>query len=126
MALPSYSTLPNDTLVSSYNNGFFQGDSPGSVGAFETVGTQLLDRVGNPNVMDHCEGQISGLTTGGPENGVGFSVRGNSTLVGTGTPLVVLGPFAYFGNIGDVNVYDLQSATVLKDAAAAGVWGAYS
>lgn len=124
--LSAYTTLPNDTLVSSYNNGFFKGESSGSVGSFETVGPQQMDRVVSSNVMDHFEGQVSGLTTGGPGNGVGFSVRGNSTLLGAGTPLMVLGPFPYFGNIGDINVYDLQSATVLKDAVAAGVWGAYS
>ena len=121
-----YVTLPNDTLMPNYNNGYDQVKATGSVGSFETVSNQLLDRVVDPDVVAHLDGQLSGITAGGPENSLGFSIRGNSTLLGPGTPLLVLGSFPYSGNIGDINVYDLQSATVLKDAAAAGVWGAYS
>src|SRR5262249_12947748 len=122
-----YVVLPGDTLKQPFSNGYVRGGAAGNVAAYGVVGVEELERSVSSNVLDHLEGQVNGLTKGGQNNPLGFSIRGNTTLLGTGTPLIAVGPFAYTGNIlQDINAYDLQSVTALKDAAAAGVWGAYS
>ena len=121
-----YATLPRDTLRPVFTNGYDQGGAAGNVASYGTVNAEQLERAVGRSLLDHLEGQVNGLTNGGQNNNLGFSIRGNTTLLGSGTPLVAVGPFAFSANIEDINIYDLRSVTVLKDAAAAGVWGAYS
>lgn len=121
-----YAVLPRDTLKPPFSNGYVRGGAAGNVAAYGVVSAEELEQTVSSNLLDHLEGRVNGLTKGGQTNPLGFSIRGNTTLLGTGTPLIAVGPFAYTENILDINTYDLQSVTVLKDAAAAGVWGAYS
>ncbi|RZJ20195.1 MAG: SusC/RagA family TonB-linked outer membrane protein [Acinetobacter sp.] len=51
-------------------------------------------------------------------------VRGLSTLRGPRTPLIILDNFPYDGDLGLINPNDIEHITVLKDAAAASIWGA--
>lgn len=65
------------------------------------------------------------LQTPGVEQTNGnLSIRGRSTLFGNTSPLFVADDFPYSGNIKNINSNDLESITVLKDAAAASLWGA--
>ncbi len=51
-------------------------------------------------------------------------VGGLSTINGPLDPLIVVDNFIYDGNIANINPNDVESITVLKDAAAASIWGA--
>jgi len=51
-------------------------------------------------------------------------VRGLSTIESDETPLIVLDNFPYEGSIGNIDPNTIESITVLKDAAAASIWGA--
>src|SRR5690606_4854013 len=54
-----------------------------------------------------------------------FSIRGLSTLSALMTqPLIVVDDFPYEGDITDINPNDIKDITILKDAAAASIWGA--
>ncbi len=59
---------------------------------------------------------------------VGIQIRGTSTLspLVSVSPLIVLDNFPYEGDIRNINPNDIESITVLKDAAAASIWGARS
>jgi len=50
-------------------------------------------------------------------------IRGLSTLDGPKNPLIVLDNFPYEGDIENINPNDIENITVLKDAAAASIWG---
>ncbi|AWO00699.1 SusC/RagA family TonB-linked outer membrane protein [Chitinophaga alhagiae] len=111
-----------------------------STGSFVFIDSALLHRRVGVNILDRLEGVTSGLLnyktlnmntiskmpTGVP---LGISLRGLSTLspnrVNT-NPLVILDNFPYEGDIGNINPNDIESVTVLKDAASAGIWGARS
>lgn len=121
-----YENLPAYTLSTSFNNGYEQVKIASTTGSYSSETMAEITRVLDPDLFPHLDGQLSGLTMGSVRNPLGFSVCGNSTFMGTGTPLIVVDKFAYAGNIDDLNPYDLGSVTVLKDAVAAGVWGAYS
>ena len=118
--------LPVDTVSKVIHNGLDPIEAAAFTGSSSVVQSANIEREVDPDLFAHLDGWLSGLTMGGPGNSLGFSVRGNSTLLGTGTPLLVIGKFAYPGNRGDIGPYDIKEATLLKDAVGAGVWGAYS
>ena len=66
---------------------------------------------------------VSGSTAG--ETG-SISIRGQTSLSASDAPLVVLDGIIFNGSIGDLNINDIQSVDVLKDASAAAVYGSRS
>lgn len=101
-----------------------------ATGSFATINTELLNRRVSTNVIDRIEGVASGIffnkagnrTMGG--NDPLISIRGRSTLFAETAPLIVLDNFPYEGDIKNINPNDIASISVLKDAAAASIWGA--
>ncbi|HWK99847.1 MAG TPA: TonB-dependent receptor plug domain-containing protein, partial [Parapedobacter sp.] len=82
----------------------------------QQVGTTILERleaVGNGIVVDRTYGSDPVIM-----------VRGLSTIEGPREPLVVVDNFPYEGDINNINPNDVESITILKDAAAASIWGA--
>lgn len=55
-----------------------------------------------------------------------ISIRGKTSLSANDNPLIVLDGIIYNGSIGDLNINDIQSVDVLKDASAASVYGSRS
>ncbi|HXD76592.1 MAG TPA: SusC/RagA family TonB-linked outer membrane protein, partial [Puia sp.] len=66
----------------------------------------------------------SNLTTGLNQSTV--TIRGRSTIFSNPNPLIVVDNFPYSGDLNNINPDDVESITVLKDAAAAAIWGALS
>jgi TonB-linked SusC/RagA family outer membrane protein len=52
-----------------------------------------------------------------------LSIRGRSTIYANDQPLIVLDNFPYNGDLNAINPNDVASITLLKDAAAASIWG---
>jgi TonB-dependent starch-binding outer membrane protein SusC len=61
-----------------------------------------------------------------PNEKLGISIRGRSTIDTkvSADPLIVVDHFPYEGDISNINPNDVESITVLKDAASASIWGA--
>lgn len=80
------------------------------------------------NVMDAIVGAAPGVQTnsgsGQPGSGVSVRVRGLGSINASNDPLYVLDGVPYSGDIGSINVDDIESVTVLKDAATAALYGA--
>lgn len=55
-----------------------------------------------------------------------FEIRGTSSFSVNSAPLLVVDGFAIEGGFESINPNDVESVTVLKDAAAASIWGAKS
>jgi TonB-linked SusC/RagA family outer membrane protein len=72
-------------------------------------------------VLSRLKGLVSGLRF---NNEKGISIRGQSTIFANDQPLIVVDGFAYSGDINMLNPEDILSVDVLKDAAAASIWGA--
>ncbi|HEK20864.1 MAG TPA: SusC/RagA family TonB-linked outer membrane protein [Bacteroidetes bacterium] len=107
-------------------------------GSVAQIDNKLFNRSVGPNVLDRLNGVTSGLRFNGLSNTsistnpsdriLGINIRGTSTLsrnVST-DPLIVVDNFPYEGNISNLNPNDIENITVLKDAAAASIWGARS
>lgn len=54
----------------------------------------------------------------------GLTVRGISSINGPKSPLIILDNFPYEGDLSTINPNIVESVTILKDAAAASIWGA--
>ncbi len=76
---------------------------------------------------------MSGTTAGVNVQGAGLagsdpslSVRGQTSLSASDAPLVVLDGIIYNGSISNINLSDIESVDILKDASAAAVYGSRS
>ena len=80
------------------------------------------------NVTNALAGAVSGVQTqssnGQPGTSATVRIRGIGSLYASNTPLYVLDGMPYDGDIASINPSDIESMTVLKDAAAAALYGA--
>ncbi|HTI58989.1 SusC/RagA family TonB-linked outer membrane protein [Mucilaginibacter sp.] len=96
-----------------------------STGSYDQLSNKLIDREVSPDIVSRLDGIASGLLFDKRDGTTGtFSVRGLSTLTeGYTQPLIVVDNFPYEGDVNNINPNDVESITVLKDAAAASIWG---
>jgi TonB-linked SusC/RagA family outer membrane protein len=88
-------------------------------GSFSVVSEKTLNERLETNLLDRLEGTVPGLYM---FNG-NITIRGLSTIYGNQAPLYVVDGFPYEGDINFINPADVVSVTVLKDAAAASIYG---
>lgn len=95
--------------------------------AVTTVDTKAIENVPRPNIVSSLQGRVAGLTinenSGDPTSKPSILVRGIGTIDGGTAPLVIIDGVPN-GNIDQVSSYDVESISVLKDAAAAAIYGA--
>jgi TonB-dependent starch-binding outer membrane protein SusC len=117
------STLGEITIVST---GYQQVPKERVNGSFVQIDNQLLNRRVGTDLLSRMEDVTSGLifnrNIAGKKNDI--SIRGMSTINSQSQPLIVIDNFPYEGDINTINPNDVESITVLKDAAAASIWGA--
>ena len=99
-----------------------------STAAFGFVDSTKLNRVMHKDIMSALEGQVAGLRMDinpntGESNPILRGIGTFSSSVGT-TPLIVVDDMATNLTLNEINPYDVESVTVLKDAAAASIYGA--
>jgi len=94
-------------------------------GAFSTVSQKQLDSRVAPDLISKLEGITSSLVFNKDPEGRSskIRVRGESTIMANANPLIVVDNFPYEGDINNLNPNDIETVTILKDAAAASIWG---
>jgi TonB-linked SusC/RagA family outer membrane protein len=96
-----------------------------ATGSFEQIGHKLFDRAVGMNFTDHIKNLSSGVFfNNSPLTDETILIRGRSTIYANSAPLIVIDNFPYDGDISNINPNDIESVTILKDAAAASIWGA--
>lgn len=96
-----------------------------ATGSFYKVNMQAVNSRVSTDIISKLEGISSGLVfyKGVPNRPTELSVRGQGTIFSNAQPLIVVDNFPYDGDIGTINPNDVESITILKDAAAASIWG---
>ncbi|WP_316800216.1 SusC/RagA family TonB-linked outer membrane protein [Pedobacter frigidisoli] len=99
-----------------------------TTGSFVLIDSTLINRKVSTNIIDRLEGITNGLIINknkqaGQSN---ISIRGRSTIFADAEPLIILDNFPYLGDIQNINPNDIENISILKDAAAASIWGATS
>ncbi|MCL8537669.1 SusC/RagA family TonB-linked outer membrane protein [Chryseobacterium gallinarum] len=96
-----------------------------ATGSFSTVDQKLLGQQTTTHILDRLPAIANGITVDRGTSGTAqMMIRGLSTINGPKSPLIVLDNFPYEGDIANINPNIVESITVLKDAAAASIWGA--
>ncbi len=97
-----------------------------ATGAFDIVDKKQLSKP-TANIASRLIGTAAGLQATTDINGdPTFEIRGMTSLYADAQPLVVVDGFAIEGDLKSINPNDVESITILKDAAAASIWGARS
>jgi TonB-linked SusC/RagA family outer membrane protein len=118
--------------VNIISTGFQKLSKERATGSFEFINKELFNRSSGTNVLERLDGIVTGLSTfkntetspqGDPTRKI--QIRGLSSLSNT-VPLVILDNFPYDGDVRNINPNDVESITILKDAAAASIWGTRS
>ncbi|MDR0961405.1 MAG: SusC/RagA family TonB-linked outer membrane protein [Mediterranea sp.] len=96
-------------------------------GAISTVNSEQIEKRPVSNVAAALEGSTPGIRVTGAYGSPGSSptvrIRGIGTVNGSDTPLYVIDGVPFVGNISDLNPTDIESMSVLKDAASAALYG---
>ncbi len=97
-----------------------------ATGSFAQLTKAELSEQVSTDVLSRLESVASGLTVdrSTSQSGGRLLIRGLSTIQGPKSPLIVVDNFPYEGDITNINPNDVESVTILKDAAAASIWGA--
>lgn len=104
-------------------------------GSIVTVDVAELEKTPLPNAVEALRGRVSGMrvsrTSGQPGSGITFKIRGTNSLGAAAgnidannQPIIVIdGVPVIGGNLSELNPDDIESINVLKDAAAASIYG---
>ncbi|HZL09753.1 MAG TPA: SusC/RagA family TonB-linked outer membrane protein [Prolixibacteraceae bacterium] len=80
----------------------------------------------NVNLVQALQGSVPGVNIGVSSAAGGepnLSIRGKTSLSGSDKPLIVLDGIIFNGSLNDLNINDVETVDVLKDASAAAVYG---
>ena len=97
-----------------------------AAGSFDVIDNKTFNRSVTPDVISRLENLSPGLlfNRGDAADTDPILIRGRSTITADATPLIVLDNFPYDGDINNINPNDIENVSILKDAAAASIWGA--
>lgn len=99
-----------------------------ATGLFETVGEKYLNKP-STSVEQSIIGNVSGIqiiNKGYRDRDESIIIRGLTSLGANSKPLIIVDGFPIEGELSSINPNDIANITVLKDAAAASIWGARS
>jgi TonB-linked SusC/RagA family outer membrane protein len=96
-------------------------------GSIQEVKSEAIELRPTSSVASALEGTVTGVqvnsTYGQPGNDPTIRIRGIGTVNGDSNPLYILDGVPFGGNISDLNPADIESMSVLKDAASAALYG---
>jgi len=98
-------------------------------GSATVIKSDEISKVQTTNVTNALVGKVTGMQmtsgTGQPgQTNPGMRVRGITSITAGSDPLIILDGVPYSGDLNNLNSLDVESMTVLKDAASASLYGA--
>ncbi|MDE6638742.1 MAG: SusC/RagA family TonB-linked outer membrane protein [Muribaculaceae bacterium] len=121
--LHSKSTALNDVVVVAYGT----ANKESLTGSVAVVGSKDIEDRPVTTVTAALEGNAPGVqvnnSVGYPGSQPSILIRGYNTVNGVSSPLYVVDGVVYEGSIADLNPADIESMSVLKDAASAALYG---
>ncbi|WP_278036415.1 SusC/RagA family TonB-linked outer membrane protein [Flavobacterium nitratireducens] len=106
--------------------GYGEVKSKDLTGSISTVKLGDLSKQPVANVGDAIQGRAAGvqvITSGQPGSNPTFRIRGTGTI-GNNDPLIVVDGMPLTGGLNQVNMNDVESMQILKDASSTAIYGA--
>ncbi|WP_313158662.1 SusC/RagA family TonB-linked outer membrane protein [Sphingobacterium multivorum] len=126
-----YFLIPTENILQEVevSTGFQKVPKERATGSFTFINRDLLGRKISSNILTKLEGVTNSLSfdrrsVRNSDDPPSLRVRGLSTMYANTQPLIILDNFPYEGDIQSINPNDIENVTILKDAAAASIWGA--
>ena len=115
------------TIVS---DGYQRIPKESQTGSFSYLPDSIFYQSNSPSILEGMMGRIPGfLFISSPNtltNEPQIQIRGQSTIYANPNSLIIVDGFPFRGDFRSINPNDVENITILKDAAAASVWGAMS
>ncbi len=97
-------------------------------GSASTIKSEKISQRSVSNVTNALAGQVAGVqitsNSGQPGSSSTIRIRGIGSMSASNSPLYVVDGVPYDGTISAINPQDIESMTILKDAAASAIYGA--
>lgn len=116
VVLSQNANIMNEVVVTGYQN----IKRENATGAFQQISAKDLDTRSVASLSSNLEGKVAGMVVYNND----IQIRGTGTLAANTTPLIVVDGLPIEGSLSDVNPYEVDKVTILKDAAAAAIYGA--
>ena len=124
VALKESSLLIDEVIVTAFG----KEKRSSFTGSAAVVGAEKIAKRQVTNVMDALSGTVAGVqmisSSGSPEAEPTMRIRGFSSKSAGMDPLIIVDGMPYDGKWNDINPNDVESITVLKDAASNALYGA--
>ena len=123
--LESSASNLDETIVVAYGT----AKKSAFTGSAAVVGSETIEKSQDTNALNALNGKVAGVQmsnlSGQPgENNPTIYIRGISSINAGNTPLIVVNGAPYPGDMNSINPSDIESITVLKDAASNALYGA--
>jgi TonB-dependent starch-binding outer membrane protein SusC len=123
VALVSVSTAIEEIIVIGYGTQK-KSDLTGSVSRISMDKGKTL---ASSSISQVISGSVAGINVAGTTGVAGsdpdISIRGQTSLSASGAPLIVLDGIIYNNSLNNININDIETIDVLKDASSAAVYG---
>ena len=125
VVLESDNQYLDETIVVAYGT----ATKSSFTGSAAVVNAETIENRISTNVTSALAGTTPGVqvisSSGDPaSNGASIRIRGVGSMYASNTPLYIVDGMPYDGSISDINPNDVESMSVLKDAAASAIYGA--
>ncbi|CAN5696991.1 TonB-dependent receptor [soil metagenome] len=121
--LTAQSAAIGEVIVVAYGN----TTKKTTTGAIQTVTSKELADIPVPQITQKLQGKLAGVqinqTTGKPGQGMQVRIRGQASILAGSDPLYVVDGFPIVGDISNINPDEIESISVLKDAASTSLYG---
>ncbi|MBS2212645.1 SusC/RagA family TonB-linked outer membrane protein [Carboxylicivirga mesophila] len=109
-----------------YATGLTKISKERATGSYSVMTRADIESSPNEEIARSLEGNVTGLQESyNPQTGQNeITIRGVGTINSERAPLIVVDGFPVEGDFSTINPNDIDNVTVLKDAAAASIWGA--
>ncbi|WP_394678729.1 SusC/RagA family TonB-linked outer membrane protein [uncultured Sphingobacterium sp.] len=94
-----------------------------ATGSFAKVDNATFNRQVSTDVISRLKGIAPSILFDERSGSPKLTIRGQATIFGNDQPLIVVDNFPYEGDINNINPNDIEDIDILKDAAAASIWG---
>lgn len=120
----------NDIEVIQVSYGYSSVEKSDLTGAISTVKLEEVIDLPAGNIMQNLQGRVPGLqitTNGNPSSGATVRIRGQGLgPLGNNDPLYIIDGIPTKSGMHEINSNDIEDVQVLRDAAAASIYGARS